>query len=110
VVVDDDQAKQPVGIITEADIVQAVAAGKDVNDVRISCGRVPAGWRWIASTSAQRSIRDPCLDTCPRITLVSDSWCRGVSPAQLASCPGLPNRVMGSARPSWPAARACRTG
>jgi predicted transcriptional regulator len=34
VVVDDDQAKQPVGI-TEADIVQAVADGKDVNDVRI---------------------------------------------------------------------------
>ena len=35
VVVDDDQTKQPVGIITEADIVQAVADGKDVNDVRI---------------------------------------------------------------------------
>jgi CBS domain-containing protein len=35
VVVNDDQAKQPVGIITEADIVQAVADGKDVNDVRI---------------------------------------------------------------------------
>ena len=35
VVVDDDQARQPVGIITEADIVQAVADGKDVNDVRI---------------------------------------------------------------------------
>jgi CBS domain-containing protein len=35
VVVDDDQAKQPVGIITEADIVQAVADGKDLNDVRI---------------------------------------------------------------------------
>src|SRR5258707_5913576 len=35
VVVDDDQAKQPVAIITEADIVQAVADGKDVNDVRI---------------------------------------------------------------------------
>lgn len=35
VVVDDDQAKQPVGIITEADIVQAVARGKDVNNVRI---------------------------------------------------------------------------
>ena len=29
-VVDDDQAKQPVGIITETDIVQAVADGKDV--------------------------------------------------------------------------------
>jgi CBS domain-containing protein len=35
VVVDDDQAKQPAGIITEADIVQAVADGKDVNNVRI---------------------------------------------------------------------------
>ena len=35
VVVDDDQAKQPVAIITEADIVQAVADGKDLNDVRI---------------------------------------------------------------------------
>jgi CBS domain-containing protein len=35
VVVDDNQAKQPVGIITEADIVQAVADGKDVNSVRI---------------------------------------------------------------------------
>ena len=34
-VVVDDQAKQPVGIITEADIVQAVADGKDVNDVRV---------------------------------------------------------------------------
>ena len=34
-VVDDDQAKQPVGIITETDIVQAGADGKDVNDVRI---------------------------------------------------------------------------
>jgi CBS domain-containing protein len=28
VVVDEDQAKQPVGIITETDIVQAVADGK----------------------------------------------------------------------------------
>jgi CBS domain-containing protein len=35
VVVDDNQAKQPVGIITEADIAQAVAGGKDVNDLRI---------------------------------------------------------------------------
>jgi CBS domain-containing protein len=35
VVVGDDQAKQPIGIITDADIVQAVADGKDVNDLRI---------------------------------------------------------------------------
>ena len=31
--------------------------------------------------SAQRSIRDPCLVTCPRATLRSDSRWRGVSPA-----------------------------
>jgi CBS domain-containing protein len=35
VVVDDNQAKQPVGIITEADIAQAAADGKDVNDLRV---------------------------------------------------------------------------
>jgi CBS domain-containing protein len=35
VVVDDEQAKRPIGLITEADIVHAVADGKDVNDVRI---------------------------------------------------------------------------
>ncbi len=31
-------------------------------------GRVPAGCRWIASHTAQRSIREPCLVTCPRLT------------------------------------------
>src|SRR5262249_12078631 len=35
VVVDDDRPKQPIGIITEADIVQAVADGKDVNEVGV---------------------------------------------------------------------------
>jgi CBS domain-containing protein len=35
VVVDDEQDKRPVGLITDADIVRAVADGKDVNDVRI---------------------------------------------------------------------------
>jgi len=35
VVVDGDQADRPVGLITEADVVRAVADGKDANDVRI---------------------------------------------------------------------------
>jgi CBS domain-containing protein len=35
VVVDDEQAMRPVGLITETDIVQAVADGKDLNRVRI---------------------------------------------------------------------------
>jgi len=35
VVLDDQQGQRPIGIITETDIVDAVADGKDVNDVRI---------------------------------------------------------------------------
>ena len=33
--VTDARASRPVGIITEADIVRAIADGKDVNDVRV---------------------------------------------------------------------------
>jgi CBS domain-containing protein len=35
VVVDNEQAKRPVGLVTDADIAEAVADGKDVNQVRI---------------------------------------------------------------------------
>ena len=49
--------------------------------------------RWIASITAQRSSREPCLVTCPRATLMSDSRCRGVSPAHEHSCPAFRNRV-----------------
>jgi CBS domain-containing protein len=35
VVIDDEQAKRPVGIITDADIAGAVADAKEMNDVRI---------------------------------------------------------------------------
>jgi CBS domain-containing protein len=35
VVIDDPQSRHPIGIITEADVVRAVADGQDVNDVRI---------------------------------------------------------------------------
>lgn len=35
VVVDDEQARLPIGLITDADITRAVADGKDVNEVRI---------------------------------------------------------------------------
>lgn len=35
VVVDDEQAKHPIGLITDADIAEAVADGRDVNQVRI---------------------------------------------------------------------------
>ena len=35
VVIDSEQSKHPLGILTEADIVRVVADGKDVNDLRI---------------------------------------------------------------------------
>jgi CBS domain-containing protein len=35
VVIDDAQAKRPIGLITDSDIAQAVADGKDVNEVRV---------------------------------------------------------------------------
>ena len=35
VVVDDEEARRPLGLITEADIVQAVADKKNLNEVRI---------------------------------------------------------------------------
>jgi CBS domain-containing protein len=35
VILDNVSAKQPIGLITEADIVRAVADGNDVNEVRI---------------------------------------------------------------------------
>jgi CBS domain-containing protein len=35
VVVDDEQAMRPVGLITDADIAEAVADAKDLNDIRV---------------------------------------------------------------------------
>src|ERR1700712_158695 len=35
VVVSDDAERRPIGIVTDSDIAAAVAAGQDVNDVRI---------------------------------------------------------------------------
>ena len=49
---------------------------------RICPSRVCAGTRCTASTAAQRTSREPCFVIRPRCTVVSDSWCFGVSPAQ----------------------------
>ena len=48
---------------------------------------------WMASMTAQRSILEPCLVTCPRFTLTSDSRCLGVSPAHEHSWAAVLNQV-----------------
>ena len=68
------------------DVPRLLAAAGDDRVLGLR-GRVPAGWCWIASISAQRRPR-ALLGTWPRITLVSDSWCRGVSPAHEHSWAG----------------------
>ena len=45
------------------------------------------------SITAQRTSRDPCLVTLPRRTVVSDSVCLGVSPAQEHNAGADRNRV-----------------
>jgi hypothetical protein len=73
-----------------------------------AAGSSDAGWSWAQvwdilpvvlekvhwQTSAQRTIGDPCFVMWPRLTLVSDSRCRGVSPAHEHSRAGVVNRVM----------------
>src|SRR5258708_3816614 len=49
--------------------------------------------------------REPCLVTWPRVTLVSDSRCRGVSPAHEHSCPAFLNRVTSPISPALTPAR-----
>ena len=71
--------------IAQADVGEQLAGLGDLGDVaRLDAAagddgvpglvdRVPAGVRWTASTSAQRSTGEPCLVIRPRITVVSDS-------------------------------------
>ena len=76
------------------DVAGFLAAAGNDGVLALAIG-LPAGVRWIASVSAQRSIRGPCLVTCPpRASLVSDSRWRGVSPAHEHSCPALRDLMM----------------
>jgi CBS domain-containing protein len=51
VVVDNEQAMRPIGIITDVDIAQAVADGKDVNQVRVHDLMTPDPTVVVATTS-----------------------------------------------------------
>lgn len=59
---------------------------------RSAASVVPGRVRWQASTVAQRTSRLSCLVIGPWCTMVSDSRCRGVSPAQQHSLSGRAKR------------------
>ena len=87
----EDEGEQLAGGGDLGDVLCFLPAAGD-DGVLALADRVAGRVRWMASVSAQRSIRDPCLVTCPRATLRSDSRWRGVSPAHEHSCPALRNR------------------
>jgi CBS domain-containing protein len=53
VVIDDQHARRPIGIITDADIAQAVADGKNVNEVRVHDVMTPDPTVIVAATSTR---------------------------------------------------------
>ena len=59
----------------------------------VALTRVWPCWRAVPSTAAHRTRREPCLVMWPRRTLLSDSRCFGVRPAQLVRCRAEWNRV-----------------
>jgi CBS domain-containing protein len=73
VVVDDDQDKRPVGLITETDIVQAVADGKDVNDVRIQDLMTTRPTVISATTSVQDAARSMMAGHFRHLPVVADA-------------------------------------
>jgi hypothetical protein len=60
--------------------VTALGANRRVQlHARSARSLMSTGNLWTASTAAQRTSREPCLVMCPRRTVVSDSWCLGVT-------------------------------
>ncbi len=78
VVVDDEQAKRPVGLITEADIVQAVAEGKDVNVVRIRDLMTPRLTVINTTTSVRDAARSMLTGHFRHLPVVGDAGLMGI--------------------------------
>jgi CBS domain-containing protein len=62
VVLDDELRKNPIGLITEADIVQAVADGQDTSDTRIH-DLMTMGPTVIKATTSVRDAAESMLDS-----------------------------------------------
>lgn len=73
VVVDDEQAKRPIGLITEADIVEAVAADKDLHDLKIRALMTSAPVVVTAGTSLYEAARSMVTRHFRHLPVVADS-------------------------------------
>lgn len=78
VVVDDEQAMRPIGIITDADIAQAVADGKDVNQVRVRDLMTPDPTVVVAATSIHEAAEAMVTGHFRHLPVVSDVGLIGI--------------------------------
>ena len=78
VVVDDEQAMRPIGIITDADIAQAVADGKDVNEVRVHDRMTTDPTVIVATTTIQEAAESMVTGHFRHLPVVSDAGLIGI--------------------------------
>ena len=78
VVLDGQQTNRPIGIITEADIVHAVADGKDVNEVRIHDLMTDAPTVIRATTTIRDAARIMTNDRFRHLPVVDDAGLIGM--------------------------------
>ena len=78
VVLDGQETNRPIGIVTEADIVHAVADGKDVNDVRIHDLMTDAPTVIRATTSIRDAARIMTNDRFRHLPVVDDAGLIGM--------------------------------
>jgi CBS domain-containing protein len=78
VVVDDEQAMRPIGIITDADIAQAVADGKDVNEVRVHDRMTTDPTVIVATTTIHEAAESMVTGHFRHLPVVSDAGLIGI--------------------------------
>ena len=78
VVLDGQETNRPIGIVTEADIVHAVADGKDVNEVRIHDLMTDAPTVIRATTSIRDAARIMTNDRFRHLPVVDDAGLIGM--------------------------------
>jgi len=94
VIVGDEEARRPLGLITEADVVRAVADGKDVNYVRIRDLMTPDPTVITAATSVRDAAESMLAGHFRHLPVVDDGRLIGivdireVCQALLDSAPG----------------------